>query len=471
MIMSQWLPLATSTFQTVVEIIPPPPVSQAIRLPKMLYPTSYQSHAEPKTRVERALYACDASAAAPLVVYVSKMFAVKTTDLPELRRVEVTADEMRERGRIERERRARERLLEEQLDKESLIGLGADGKGPSGTATPTEGEGAEGAPAAPTVAKSALAAPGIPLAPSPVPAPATNGQTPEEKSTIINLSGPKVLPAPAAGTTTLESETLLGFARLYSGTLTKGTALQVLLPKYNDTLPPTHPHNQKYITEVRPTHLYMMMGRDLIEVDRVPAGNVFAINGLEGRVMRNATMYASSAKGLAEGDLDSAQEDGWVNLAGIIMTVSTRPLNRRPIAGGLALTDVPPFQSAPIVRVALEPFSPVDLPKLVEGLRLLNQADPCVETLVQETGEHVILTAGELHLEVSPEQPSLVSELQQLILCHHLSCHSAVLRTCASASPGSRSRLRSPSCPSARRRSRASVSLGCMAGLVSPGLR
>lgn len=43
---------------------------------------------------------------------------------------------------------------------------------------------------------------------------------------------------------------------------------------------------------------------------------------------------------------------------------------------------------------------PVDLPKLVEGLKLLNQADPCVEVLVQETGEHVILTAGELHLEV-----------------------------------------------------------------------
>lgn len=43
-----------------------------------------------------------------------------------------------------------------------------------------------------------------------------------------------------------------------------------------------------------------------------------------------------------------------------------------------------------------------EMSKLVEGLRLLNQADPCVETLVQETGEHVILTAGELHLEVSP---------------------------------------------------------------------
>ncbi len=41
------------------------------------------------------------------------------------------------------------------------------------------------------------------------------------------------------------------------------------------------------------------------------------------------------------------------------------------------------------------------MPKLVRGLQLLNQADPCAEYLVQETGEHVILTAGELHLEVS----------------------------------------------------------------------
>lgn len=41
------------------------------------------------------------------------------------------------------------------------------------------------------------------------------------------------------------------------------------------------------------------------------------------------------------------------------------------------------------------------MPKLVKGLMILNQADPCAEYFVQETGEHVILTAGELHLEVS----------------------------------------------------------------------
>jgi len=36
---------------------------------------------------------------------------------------------------------------------------------------------------------------------------------------------------------------------------------------------------------------------------------------------------------------------------------------------------------------------------LVGGLKLLNQSDPCVEVLVQETGEHVIVAAGEVHLQ------------------------------------------------------------------------
>ena len=52
------------------------------------------------------------------------------------------------------------------------------------------------------------------------------------------------------------------------------------------------------------------------------------------------------------------------------------------------------------MRVSLEPVIPADLPKLVSGLKLLAQADPCVQTYQQQTGEHVIMTAGELHLEV-----------------------------------------------------------------------
>lgn len=39
------------------------------------------------------------------------------------------------------------------------------------------------------------------------------------------------------------------------------------------------------------------------------------------------------------------------------------------------------------------------MPQLVRGMKLLNQADPCVQVLIQETGEHVLVTAGEVHLQ------------------------------------------------------------------------
>lgn len=36
---------------------------------------------------------------------------------------------------------------------------------------------------------------------------------------------------------------------------------------------------------------------------------------------------------------------------------------------------------------------------MISGLKLLNQADPAVQIIQQQTGEHVIICAGELHLE------------------------------------------------------------------------
>ena len=36
---------------------------------------------------------------------------------------------------------------------------------------------------------------------------------------------------------------------------------------------------------------------------------------------------------------------------------------------------------------------------LVRGMKLLNQADPSVEVLVQQTGELVLIAAGEVHLQ------------------------------------------------------------------------
>jgi elongation factor 2 len=58
------------------------------------------------------------------------------------------------------------------------------------------------------------------------------------------------------------------------------------------------------------------------------------------------------------------------------------------------------YSVSPVVRVAVEPKNAGDLPKLVEGLKRLSKSDPLVLCYTEESGEHIIAGAGELHLEI-----------------------------------------------------------------------
>lgn len=157
----------------------------------------------------------------------------------------------------------------------------------------------------------------------------------------------------------VDPEHLIGFARIYSGVLSVGDEVYVLPPKFS----PANPHHQPVPKKVTVTALYMLMGRSLESLDSVPAGVVFGIGGLEGSgILKSGTLCS--------------QLDGAVNLAGV---------------GSMG--------GRPIVRVALEPANPADLDKMIEGLKLLVQADACAEYEQFSSGEHVLLTAGELHLE------------------------------------------------------------------------
>lgn len=319
-IMQQWLPLSTATFQAIVDVIPPPETAQAVRLPYMLHPEKSANSTTPlapTSDLEAALYTCDQGKDKEIICYVSKMFAVRRSELPGSKPKEITAEEMRRRGKEERERRA------------AALAAGQDVGRP--TARPMQVEDLD---------------------------------KPLEDLSIEPAAEVGAIPDfdPSA-------EVLLGFSRVFSGTLRRNTAMYAALPKFDSELPATHPKNERYVTKVEVRDLYMMMGRELVAVDEVPAGHVCAVAGLEGIVFRNATLWAPGGEGAGE------MPESLVNLAGVNM------------------------QAAPIVRVALEPENPSDMPKLVRGLQILNQADPCAEYLVQETGEHVILTAGELHLE------------------------------------------------------------------------
>ncbi|RKP15045.1 P-loop containing nucleoside triphosphate hydrolase protein [Piptocephalis cylindrospora] len=152
-----------------------------------------------------------------------------------------------------------------------------------------------------------------------------------------------------------EEEVLIGLSRIYSGTIRIGQQLQVLGPKYDPKTPHLHTHT------ITISSLYMVMGRELAALDAVPAGNIFGIGGLGSTVLKTATLTSS-------------------------------PLDC-PSLGTLRMV------SSPIVRVAIEPAHPSQGPQLARGLRLLSMADACVEVVMQETGEQVLLTVGEIHLE------------------------------------------------------------------------
>jgi ribosome assembly protein 1 len=162
---------------------------------------------------------------------------------------------------------------------------------------------------------------------------------------------------PTSSVEKADREHLIGFARLYSGILSVGDSIYALSPKFTPANPNAKPAPQK----VTITNLYLLMGRSLEPLKSVPAGVVFGVEGLAGHILKTGTL--------------SSQRDGAINLAGLTMA------------------------SPPIVRVALEPVNPADLNRMIAGLRMLEQSDPCAQYEVLPSGEHVIATAGELHFE------------------------------------------------------------------------
>merc|ERR550532_3220041 len=104
------------------------------------------------------------------------------------------------------------------------------------------------------------------------------------------------------------------------------------------------------------------------------------------------------------------------------------------------------FSVSPVVRVAVECKNPSELPKLVEGLKRLAKSDPMVQCTIEESGEHIIAGAGELHLEIC------LKDLQEDHACIPLKMSDPVVsyretvigestQTCLAKSPNKHNRL------------------------------
>lgn len=66
-----------------------------------------------------------------------------------------------------------------------------------------------------------------------------------------------------------------------------------------------------------------------------------------------------------------------------------------------------------VLKIAIEPIAPSELPKMLSGLRSINKSYPLVSTKVEESGEHVVIGTGELYLDcVMHDLRRLFSEIE-----------------------------------------------------------
>mmetsp|Transcript_35499 Transcript_35499/g.92227 ORF Transcript_35499/g.92227 Transcript_35499/m.92227 type:complete len:846 (+) Transcript_35499:65-2602(+) len=146
------------------------------------------------------------------------------------------------------------------------------------------------------------------------------------------------------------------FGRVFSGRISTGLKVRIMGPNYV-------PGSKKdlYVKSVQRTVL--CMGRRQDAVEDVPSGNTVALVGLDAFIQKNATLTNDKCE-------------------------DAHPIKAMK------------FSVSPVVRVAVECKVASDLPKLVDALKRLSKSDPMVQCQIEETGEHIIAGAGELHLEI-----------------------------------------------------------------------
>lgn len=333
LIMSQWIPLSHAILGSVIEYLPSPIVAQRERIDKILDETIYsavESELDKSKLVDpsfvKAMQECDSSHPdIHTIAYVSKLLSIPNEDLPKVSNSSIgglTADEIQERGRIARElaKKASEAaaLAQEASKNEDKFVI-------KPKKDPFEWEFEE-----------------------------EDFENEDDESDANGIEE--------------STETIVGFTRIYSGSLSRGQKLTVIGPKYDPSLPRDHQTNFEQIAnDIEIKDLFLIMGRELVRMDKVPAGNIVGVVGLDNAVLKNATICSPLP-----------DDKPYINLA------STSTL----------------IHNKPIMKIAVEPTNPVKLAKLERGLDLLAKADPVLEWYVDdESGELIVCVAGELHLE------------------------------------------------------------------------
>ena len=158
--------------------------------------------------------------------------------------------------------------------------------------------------------------------------------------------------------------------RVMSGTIHAGQEIRLLGENYTV-------FDEEDSRDVRVGRLWIYQARYKVEVNRVPAGNWVMMEGIDQSIVKTSTIT----------DLQGKEE-----------LYIFRPLK---------------FSTQSVIKIAVEPVNPSELPKMLDGLRKVNKSYPLLSTRVEESGEHVVLGTGELYLDcVMHDLRKLYSEIE-----------------------------------------------------------
>lgn len=148
------------------------------------------------------------------------------------------------------------------------------------------------------------------------------------------------------------------FGRVMSGTLTTGDSVRVLGETYS-------PEDEEDMCVKKVSGLYTYESRYKIQSNSFPAGSWVLIAGVDQSIIKTAT--------ITDNEVD---EDEPVCIF--------KPLR---------------YSTEAVLKIAVEPVNPTELPKMLEGLRKVNKSYSILQTKVEESGEHIILGPGEMYLD------------------------------------------------------------------------
>jgi 116 kDa U5 small nuclear ribonucleoprotein component len=112
--------------------------------------------------------------------------------------------------------------------------------------------------------------------------------------------------------------------------------------------------------------LSLPCGRYQVEVSRASAGQIVLVRGIDETVFKSATVVSAGHPACARASI-------------------LRPL--------------PELLTPGVVKIAVEPIRPSELPKMVAGLRMCLKSYPGLSSKVEESGEHTLVGSGELYMD------------------------------------------------------------------------